>query len=265
MDDIPRVWRVRRLEVDDPMSVLSAENPPIAEATSTLLLVARKAYLPGPEIGMLVDISSVFLASAAAGRPALLEGEVPTWKWLVVVACTLVACVTDLRAMRIPNWLTLPMLAAGLTVAAVADGGHGFLLALAAAAIAGAVFVFGYMAFGGGAGDAKLMMACGAWLGVETSILLMLTVTVAGFLQALIVAATRGGVASVPFIVFDGWYKVFATAKGMLRGRAPAYKRQEAAVDPEEARKHGWFPYAPAIFLGTVSAWWILVRFGGKA
>jgi prepilin peptidase CpaA len=211
------------------------------------------------------EFSPILLASAAVGKTGLLSSDVPTWKWLVVVCCTLVACVTDLRSMRIPNWLTLPMLAAALAVATVADGGHGLLMAVAGAAIAGSVFVFGYMAFGGGAGDAKLMMACGAWLGVETSLLLMLTVTVAGFLQALLVAATRGGVASVPFVVFDGWFKVLVTAKGMLRGRPSEFKREAAAADPSEARKNGWFPYAPAIFLGTVSAWWIIVRFGGKA
>ena len=215
-----------------------------------------------------MNFSPPILAAAGTPGSGLLSGDVTTWKWLLVIACTAVACVTDLRSMRIPNWLTLPMLAGGLIVAGAMGGLHGLLLALAAAAIAGSVFVFGYVAFGGGAGDAKLMMACGAWLGVETSILLMLTVTVAGFLQALLVIVARGGFAAVPFVVFDGWFKVLATGRGLLRGKSPPFRHRAEAVaasDPAEARRQGWFPYAPAIFLGNVSAWWILVRFGGKA
>jgi prepilin peptidase CpaA len=194
-----------------------------------------------------------------------LDGEIPVWKWVLVVACTGLACITDLRSMRIPNWLTLPMLAAGLAFAGVSGGWQALLPALGGAAIAGSVFVFGYVAFGGGAGDAKLMMACGAWLGIEPSTLLILTVTVAGFIQAMIIVVARGGFRAVPYVVFDGWYRVLATARGFLRGRRPVHAHAGGATpDVEEAREKGWFPYAPAIFLGTVSAWWITARFGGK-
>lgn len=239
----------------------------LIQSALTLLPVPSSAYFAVFGITMPFPFSPPLLASA--GRPGLglLEGTVPAWIWLLVIACTGIACVTDLRSMRIPNWLTLPMLAGGLAFAGVTGGWQPLLLALAGAAIAGSVFVFGYVAFGGGAGDAKLMMACGAWLGVEPSTLLILTVTIAGFIQAMIIIVSRGGVQSIPYVVFDGWYKVLATARGFLRGRRPVHAdigEKVAGPDVEAAREKGWFPYAPAIFLGTISCWWILARFGGK-
>lgn len=42
-----------------------------------------------------------------------------------------------------------------------------------------------YIMIGGGGGDVKLMMALGSWLGFERGVVLMLGVTIAGFLRRL--------------------------------------------------------------------------------
>ena len=204
------------------------------------------------------------LASILAVDPPPAPAAVPAWVWGLLVACAAIACVTDMRSMRIPNWLTLPLLAGGLVYGAMMGGWMGLLQSLAGSAIAGMVFVLGYVAFGGGAGDAKIMLAFGAWLGIEPSMVLMLGVTIAGFFQALVVVATRGGVRDIPLAIFDGWSKVYMVSLGVLRGHRPS--RPNAATEsdtPAQARHKGWFPYAPAIFLGTVGTWWYCVKFGG--
>ena len=191
--------------------------------------------------------------------------SVPAWTWMLLIAAAGIACVTDLRSMRIPNWLTLPLLVGGLAYATVMGGWMGFLQSAGGALVAGMVFVLGYVAFGGGAGDAKLMLAFGAWLGIDPSMVLMMSVTIVGFFQALIVVASRGGFADIPIAIFDGWSRTYMVARGAMRGEMPRHATEPAVADaPPQKRHKGWFPYAPAIFLGTVVAWWYCVKFGGR-
>lgn len=207
---------------------------------------------------------------ASPPPPGAEAAAVQTWVWLVLVAAAGVACFTDLRSMRIPNWLTLPLLAAGLAHAAMTGGWYGVLLSVGASLVAGLVFIIGYAFFRGGAGDAKLMLAIGSWVDFDHAMLLMMTVTIAGFLQAMVVVVIRGSVADIPMVIFDGWWKVFSTAKRFIGGRLPVgavaadgTAHAAPADDSPEGRVKGWFPYAPAILLGTVGAWWYSVKFGG--
>lgn len=194
------------------------------------------------------------------------------WVWGLLAGAAVVACFTDLRAMRIPNWLTLPLLAAGLVHAGMTGGWHGLLLALGSSVVAGLVFIVGYAFFRGGAGDAKLMLAIGSWLTFDEAMLVMLSVTIAGFLQALVVVWVRGSITDIPLVIFHGWWKVLVTAKRFVGGRfagnvavaqGPDGPDAPATEGPGGGRFKGWFPYAPAILLGTVGAWWYTVKHGG--
>ncbi|NBX26097.1 MAG: hypothetical protein EBQ99_08640, partial [Planctomycetes bacterium] len=125
--------------------------------------------------------SSLLLAISLPTIPA-----VPWWIWVVLVAACLVATVTDLKNMRIPNWLTLPLLVAGVTRGGLAGGMAGTGDALAGAAFASFIFIAAYAFSGGGAGDAKLMMALGSWLGLDPSLVLVMAVAIAGFVMAIV-------------------------------------------------------------------------------
>ena len=89
--------------------------------------------------------------------------EVPAWIWALIIIAASIACVTDLRATRIPNWLTLPLLAAGLAYWTVIDGWSGLGFSSAGMGVAGLVFIIGYAMFGGGAGDACTDDDGGGW------------------------------------------------------------------------------------------------------
>ena len=124
-----------------------------------------------------------------------------------MVACALAAvlaalAVYDLRRGRLPDWLTLPLAAAGLLIAwsdgSPADAAMG-------AALGFAIFeavAFGYRRLRGreglGGGDAKLAAAAGAWVGWQG----LPSVVLLAAAGALVVALARrrlGGTESVPF------------------------------------------------------------------
>ncbi|MFM7260404.1 MAG: prepilin peptidase [bacterium] len=156
---------------------------------------------------VLRPLSAPLAAAKATAAP------VPAWIWILLILAGTVATVTDLRSMRIPNWLTLPLLGAGLCFALLTGGLSGFYGALGGAVAAGAMFIVAYAVLGGGAGDAKLMLACGAWLGVDASIILLLAVTIVGFVIAISVVIARGGIRDVPAVIGVG---VLKTAGGLL-------------------------------------------------
>lgn len=177
----------------------------------------------------------------------------PTWVWALLIAASSVACVTDLRSMRIPNWLTLPLLALGLAHGGWVGGLAGLGQAMLGMLIAGGIFIAAYAIAGGGAGDAKLMMALGAWVGAERSALLVLCVTIAGFFWSIVITIIRGGARDVPLMLL---HSLASTANGFRRlmtGRAATSPVVSRAIQP---RFKGWYPYAPAILVGTVGAWW---------
>ena len=115
-----------------------------------------------------------------------------TGPWAVVVGCAAVAAVTDCRERRIPNALTAPLFLAGLAWAAAFGGAAGLVEAVVGCLVAGAPFVFLFLFAGGGAGDAKLMGAVGAWLGIEAGALALLYVLAAGMALAVVFAAKEG-------------------------------------------------------------------------
>lgn len=104
----------------------------------------------------------------------------PWYAWLYIVGVagmTLIALVTDLKARRIPNWLTVPMFFAGWIYQAAFFGGAGLLDALAGFALGfGMLFALWLMA-GGGAGDAKLMEALSVWLGFMPTVAVIVVST----------------------------------------------------------------------------------------
>lgn len=107
------------------------------------------------------------------------------WPTIVVLA---VATFTDLRSRRIPNWLVLPFMVAGLTVPAWLFGWHGFWQSIEGFGLGAAVFGILSLVGGMGMGDVKLVAAIGAWIGPKQLGLAMLMTAMAGGLIALGVA-----------------------------------------------------------------------------
>jgi Flp pilus assembly protein protease CpaA len=204
------------------------------------------------------------LAMLALQTPVAPVAVVPAWVWVLLSVAGLIASATDLRAMRIPNWLTFPLFFGGLAYGGLSAGLPGLGNSLGGAAIAGGLFLAAYIIAGGGAGDAKMMMALGAWLGWQPSVVLVLGVTIAGFLYALAVTTSRGSIWDIPSVILHGLIVTRTGFRKLITGRFLIHAPDPAVVLQEQVkpRPKDWFPYAPAIFVGTVASWWYWVRFG---
>lgn len=119
---------------------------------------------------------------------------VPVW----IVATLLVwAAWIDGRELRVPNWLTFPMVLTGLAYNLVAGGlfGYGDHIGLTGALfgmVVGLLCLMPLYAVGGmGAGDVKLMAGLGAWLGWQVTAYSFVATVVVGALMAVAMVVHR--------------------------------------------------------------------------
>ena len=178
-------------------------------------------------------------------RSLLEHAQAHPTAWVVIVVASIFAATIDARTRRIPNALTGPLLLAGLIWAAAF--GRGALDGVAGTLVAGLPFFLFWLLRGYGAGDAKLMMALGAWAGAAGGTVVLLCVALAGGVVALGYAVARG-----QLLAAAG--NVLVTMSGavfLLRGGGRLRDRQDAI--PRYAGKEG-IPYGVAIALGTAVA-----------
>jgi prepilin peptidase CpaA len=145
-----------------------------------------------------------------------------SFAWWAVLVVVSVATFTDLRSRRIPNWLTLPSLAAGLVTGGMLHGLDGLRRSAAGAGLA--VLLLAALCFlrGMGWGDLKLCAAVGAWIGPGQLML------------ALIMMGMAGGLLAMAWLLFHG-----------PESKPPA----RLTLDDPAAVK---LPYAPAIAIGAL-------------
>jgi leader peptidase (prepilin peptidase) / N-methyltransferase len=140
---------------------------------------------------------------------AKLVTELEAVATVMLAALLLAGSVIDARSLRLPDWVTLPLVALGLVVSGISGGWIGLASsALGAAAGFAALWAIGeiYFRTGGleglGLGDAKLLAAAGAWLGplLLAPVVLVAAVLALSFVAAMWVAGRRPGAQSaVPF------------------------------------------------------------------
>jgi prepilin peptidase CpaA len=116
---------------------------------------------------------------------------VHNWHVKLVCAVLIVAAYIDGKQLRVPNWLTFPMVASGLVFNAWTGGWDGLGLGLWGMAV-GLLCLLPLYAVGGmGAGDVKLMAGVGAWLGWEPTLYAFCVTTIVGAVMALVMVIRR--------------------------------------------------------------------------
>jgi prepilin peptidase CpaA len=91
--------------------------------------------------------------------------EPRTTIWIFTLVLTCIAAAWDWRSRKIPNWLTVPGVVAGITLHAALAGWHGTVFAVEGTIVALALLLPLVWLRALGAGDWKLMGAVGAFLG----------------------------------------------------------------------------------------------------
>ncbi|MCA9064515.1 MAG: prepilin peptidase [Planctomycetaceae bacterium] len=113
------------------------------------------------------------------------------WHVKVVSIILIVAAWIDGRELRVPNWITYPMVISGLIYSTWVGGLTGFGGGIAGM-IVGLLTLLPLYAVGGmGAGDVKLMAGVGAWLGWQTTLYAFCASTVVGAVMAVLMVLWR--------------------------------------------------------------------------
>jgi prepilin peptidase CpaA len=165
----------------------------------------------------------------------------------VVLVAVLTAAVADLRAFRISNLLTLPLLLSGLLYHCTIAGTDGLLSSLLGMLFGFAPLFLFYLMGGMGGGDVKLMAAVGAWLGVPL------------ILYVFVVSALAAGVYGAILIVATGRLREAWVNLQILWHRLAAVGRHLGAEDQIEAevkrpdRRRRIIPFAAMIAVGIIA------------
>lgn len=172
----------------------------------------------------------------------------PALQWGVVILASVVAAMTDLASRRIPNWLTFPLLLSGLIHAFIVGSWAGLLDGFSAMLLLAFPYVILFFLRGGG-GDAKLMGAIGAWLGLINGMAVLGCVCASGVVLAIAFAAMHGyagqALANVRGIAYGLVCSVISQGKG---GDSDEAAIKTAAASPESMMQ---MPYGLAIVVGV--------------
>ncbi|MCD6352512.1 MAG: prepilin peptidase [Armatimonadetes bacterium] len=156
------------------------------------------------------------------------------------------AVFTDLRWGKVFNWLTAPALALGLLLNGVLHGTAGLVAGLEGAGLALAVYIvlslFGRLL---GAGDAKLMMAVGAFVGPSLLGWAMAYGAIIGGVLAVLMALSRRRLCQ----------EVASMGQSVLLRTFAGYRLNISATDSLR------MPYAIPLALGVLAA--LIVHGGG--
>ena len=142
------------------------------------------------------------------------------WPLFFVGAAMIVAAVIDGWKLKVPNWLTFPLILGGWLLGLLHNFGllegtlaGGLGSSLACTALGFALLAPLYAVGGMGAGDVKMQMGFGAWVGAFYGLWAGLAVV----FYAFCLAAVIGGVLALVMIVVRGQYRTnLANAREIL-------------------------------------------------
>lgn len=166
--------------------------------------------------------------------------------YVIAAGCSLIAAASDAFRSRIPNALTVPVWFGGMAWSAYTGGMGGLGVAGAGSVILALPFLLLFSFGAGGAGDAKLMGAIGAWVGMENWLVVLMCVVLSGLVLAVGYAAVHGRIrtvaSNVARITGSLFVLVFTRRWSVARPLVPDVSEMQAV------------PYGLAICLGVCAA-----------
>ena len=179
-------------------------------------------------------------------RP-IIESILQNWHVWFVTIVLVVAAVIDGIKLKVPNWITYPMILSGWAFSYAHNGTDGLLWSFGGTAVGLGLLLPAYAIGGMGAGDVKLLAGVGAWV--------WSTVT----FYAFCVSAIVGGVIAVGMVLHRGaWNKHFGQFLMIWNEISTIRNPEQLAVIAAE-RKSSMFllPYGIPIAIGTIAyfAW----------
>jgi prepilin peptidase CpaA len=155
----------------------------------------------------------------------LIEGVVSQWHIWTVSIVLVVAAVIDGWKLKVPNWITYPMIVTGWIYSSIVGGWEGLGWSLLATFVGLALLYVIYMVGGMGAGDVKLLAGIGAWVGTHHTWNIFATTAIVGGIMAVLMVAYSGA-----------WRKHYAQFR-MLIGEFVEVRDSEELFQRAAARK----------------------------
>ena len=167
--------------------------------------------------------------------------------WTLAIILALIAGITDWRSRRIPNWLTVPSAALGLTLSTLFFGWSGAKSSLAGFGL-GLLVLFPFVIVNAfGYGDWKLVGASGAIL--RTDLLL----------QVFIVAAILNAIIALAVVIFRGRLLETLGNIGHILGALVRFHRPDPTIsldNPQTTKIPFGIAWALAIFACVGAKLW---------
>jgi prepilin peptidase CpaA len=161
--------------------------------------------------------------------------------WLVTITLV-VAAIIDGKQLKVPNWITFPMIVSGWVFNTTVLGWEGLGLSLVGTVVGLALLLPAYAIGGMGAGDVKLLAGVGAWVGSSVTF------------YAFCLSAIIGGVIAVGMVLCRrGWNKHKVQFFMILNEIATVGKPTElATIAAERKSSMLLLPYGIPIAIGTI-------------
>lgn len=190
--------------------------------------------------------------------------DLNNWPVLVVCVGMLAAAIIDWWKFKVPNKLTFPLIVSGWALGLAnnfgLDAGQGGIGAALLGTALGLALLLPMYAIGGmGAGDVKMTMGFGSWIGAFYGAPQGLWIITYAFCAGAIV----GGVIAVGMIIVRGNYKQNVGHAREIFGDLAQSNGIGAIADKANARRPRWhrLPYGVPLCIGFIGC--LLYMFGG--
>lgn len=169
-------------------------------------------------------------------------GLVEHWSLWALSAVLIVAAVIDGWALKVPNWITFPLVVAGWIYSFAMFGWEGLGWSLLGTVVGLALLLPAYSIGGMGAGDVKLLAGIGAWVHVTHTF------------NAFCVSAVIGAVLAVLIVVLKGTWRKHAAQFQFILAEIIAVKNPEklSEIAAERKPRMQLLPYGIPITIGTI-------------
>lgn len=169
------------------------------------------------------------------------------WHVYVVTVTLIVAAWIDGKELRVPNWITFPMVASGFVYNLAANGWGGLWIAFAGMCVGLLTLLPLYAVGGMGAGDVKLMAGMGAWLGWQVTLWAFVYTVVVGAVMAVVMVLSK-----------KAWNKHYAQFL-MIFSEWMTIKDPKKLAEIAAERKPTMFllPYGIPICIGSIAYFFV--------
>jgi prepilin peptidase CpaA len=172
--------------------------------------------------------------------PAFLTENWPVWLLSVVL---IVAAVIDGLQLKVPNWITFPLVLGGWIYSTAYFGWEGLGWSLMGTVVGLLLLLPAYAIGGMGAGDVKLLAGVGAWVWASTT------------LYAFCVSTVVGGIIAIAMVLwrrdwFHHFYQFWAITGEILEVRDP---NKLSTIAAERKSSMLLLPYGIPIAIGSIA------------